>query len=212
MKGDKITTADEWDEFEARLAQLAQINPTASTAWNKAMDLLAKSNKTARARQYAFPSLELVVRDAVGGSTKPNGVDPDQIGNTFVTPFTLTNYERVKYYFRLKGDPHHTERLAQVLESGQDVFIRLGDPEDLPENYSHCVILADVQGSPGSRQFLKIDPADGSADWVSEWWLNARRGEGSGYMAGPKTTVSYYFGESSPERGVGERALGRPEY
>jgi hypothetical protein len=130
------------------------------------------------------------------------GTDPDHVSSRFATPFTGLRYERVKYFYRLEADADHTERLAQIVEAGQDVPLRLGDPEDQPSNYSHAVIITDVRGEPGQREFMILDPMRGEPEWTPQSRINE----------GKWRTVSYYFGESSPVRGVGRAASGRPEY
>jgi hypothetical protein len=196
----QLRTAEDWKKLEDILSRLPELHPLASAAWSKIERALALSEKGAEIKKAAFPSLADLIRDAITHASDPEGVDPDHIGTRFLTPFTHLNYERVKYYYRLSEDPAHTERLAQILEAGQDVLIRLGDPDDLPSNYSHCVIMSDVRGEEGKREFMVVDPQGGTANWVSQESFNR------------SSLSSYYFGESSPVRGVGKRAPGRPEY
>jgi hypothetical protein len=131
---------------------------------------------------------------------RPKGIAPDQAAALFLSPVTHLDYNRVKYYYRLSADPHHTERLAQIVEAGQVVLLRKGNPEDLPEDYSHALAILAVRGQPGRREFLIADSTPGEARWMTQAEFNSQ------YAA-----MSYYFGDSHPATGIGRAARGRPE-
>ncbi len=126
-------------------------------------------------------------------------VAPDHIANIFLSPKTQLDYNRVKYLYRLKADPAHSDRLAQVLDSGQPTLLRRGDPEDLPENYSHC-LTAFCSRLSGGREVLVLDSLPGRAEWWPQADFDSRRAQ-----------MSYFFGHSFPKLGVGQKASGRPE-
>ncbi len=131
----------------------------------------------------------------------PKGVAPDHIANIFLKPKTQLDYNRVKYLYRLEADPSHGARLAQVVEAGQPVLLRRGDPEDVPENYSHCLTALCVRtGAAGTREVLIPDTYHGRAKWFSQAQFDSQRAQ-----------MSYFFGQSSPKLGVGRAATGRPE-
>ena len=131
---------------------------------------------------------------------KPKGVAPDHIANIFLKPKTQLDYNRVKYLYRLEGDPSHGARLAQVIEAGQPVLLRRGDPEDLPTNYSHCLTAMGVRGAPKTREILIPDTFTGRAEWLTQEQFDDENSQ-----------MSYFFGQSSPKLGVGRAATGRPE-
>ena len=132
---------------------------------------------------------------------RPKGVAPDHIANIFLKPKTQLDYNRVKYLYRLEGDPSHGARLAQVIEAGQPVLLRRGDPEDLPANYSHCLTAMCVRpGADGTRDILIPDTFKGRAKWLTQKEFDDQ-----------KSQMSYFFGHSFPQLGVGRAATGRPE-
>jgi hypothetical protein len=133
--------------------------------------------------------------DKSGEYQLSHGLNPDDAAKQFLSPQTHLDYKKVKYFYRLFGDPHHSERLAQVVLAGQPVLLRSGDPEDRESNYSHCVLLLWARGEPGKREFLV---ADGHADWTSQSSFEHGR-------------FSHYYGDSHPTIGVGRIAGGRPE-
>jgi hypothetical protein len=77
------------------------------------------------------------------------------------------------------------------------VPLRRGDPEDLPSNYSHAITAYGVRGTKGDRQFYVVD---GSGKWMSQADFEAEY-----------SRISYFFGDSHPQLGVGRKAEGRPE-
>jgi hypothetical protein len=182
----------------------------AKADWDKVAQLVARANKAfpeaakalARLKQSGklpegFRSVGEIVRGTIEAAQGPAGVGPDHISNTYLTPLTHLGYERVKYLYRLEGDPFHSERLAQIISSGQKVPLRRGDPEDLPSNYSHAITAYGVRGSKGDRQFYVVD---GSGRWMSQADFEAEY-----------SRISYFFGDSHPQLGVGRKAQGRPE-
>ncbi|HEX4620992.1 MAG TPA: hypothetical protein VH208_05425, partial [Myxococcaceae bacterium] len=133
--------------------------------------------------------------DKSGELDRSHGLNPDDAAKQFLSPKTHLDYQKVKYYYRLWGDPHHSERLAQAVLAGQPVLLRRGDSEDRESNYSHCQLLLWARGEPGKREFLV---ADGYADWQSQ----------SSFESGG---FSHYYGHSHPTIGVGRSPSGRPE-
>jgi hypothetical protein len=133
------------------------------------------------------------------GLQQPRGIGPEYAAKLFLSPKTHLGYNRVKFLYRLPGDAQHSERLAQVLNAGQPVLIRRGNPEDLETDYSHCITALLARGKPGQREFLIPDTWTGTARWVPQKDFESRRAR-----------ISYYFGHSFPVRGVGRLAKGRP--
>ncbi len=183
-----IEVAEQLVEFRKLQGSFSTLFPEAETGLAK----LRALHPAKSALLFDGPTLMEWTKFPEGG---PKGIDPDVAGNTFVSQRTHLDYNRVKYRYRLEGDPHHAERLAQVIEAGQPVLLRRGDPEDMPYNYSHCLSALDVRGEPGRREFLVADSMPGSARWISE----------------EEFDFSYFFGHSYPTLGVGRRAAGRPE-
>jgi hypothetical protein len=189
----RITDRAHWDQVDQIVAQPEAHFPDAARAVSRLQTIGSQLPE-------GFRTTGEILSGTIGSIQSPAGVAPDHGGNTYLSPYTHLDYNRVKYLYRLEGDPFHSERLAQVIGAGQKVLLRRGDPEDLPENYSHCITAYSVRGEPGSRSFYIVDSADGTGRWITQAEFESAA-----------SRISYFFGDSSPTPGVGRKARGRPE-
>ncbi len=198
----QLRTAAAWDAFHEGLAHADALFPEEA----KALALLKERLGTKVLGPHQ--SLADVLRSIQRAVHQPNGIDPDHGGTAFLRPFTHLDSNRVKYAYRMVEDLKHPERgvdtehpnrWAQVVGSGQPTMVRRGDPEDVPENYSHCIVFADVRGEGADRELLRVDSIAG-ADWVPLDALNGSR------------SISYYFGHSYPQTGVGRAPSSRGKH
>ncbi len=190
LKRGAIETPADYRRFQKILANFAENFP-------KAQSVLERLKASGAGELDGRQLLEL----GQSNLQRPKGVAPDHIANIFLKPKTQLDYNRVKYLYRLEGDPSHGARLAQVIEAGQPVLLRKGDPEDLPENYSHCLTAMCVRPSAdGTRDILVPDTFKGRARWLTQKQFDDENSQ-----------MSYFFGHSFPKLGVGKAATGRPE-
>jgi hypothetical protein len=185
----QINTREQYRQFQSVVRNADRAFPAAARALEKV-----------KASGGAAPfTAGQVLEWGQAGLQQPRGIGPEYAAKLFLSPKTHLGYNRVKFLFRLPGDENHSERLAQILTSGQQVLIRRGNPEDLETDYSHCIAALLARGKPGHREFLIADTWTAQARWVSQEELESRRAR-----------ISYYFGQSYPVRGVGRLAKGRP--
>ena len=185
----QINTREQYRRFQS-------VVRNADRAFPKAAEALEKVKAT---RGTAPFTVGQVLEWGQAGLQQPRGIGPEYAAKLFLSPKTHLGYNRVKFLYRLEDDAHHSERIAQAVLAGQPVLLRRGDPEDLPENYSHALSVLQVRGPVGKREFLIPDSNPGTAEWFSQERFES-----------PDSKMSYFFGESTPRLGVGRKSQGRP--
>ena len=73
-------------------------------------------------------------------------------------------HERVEMSSKQSKRQAQVDRLADTLESGEDVTLGLA----FSGSGGHVLLATDVRGEPGSREFLVHDSAFGEPTWISE--------------------------------------------
>ena len=106
-----------------------------------------------------------VQRGAAGGQ----GMALNQILDDMMGPLIGANYQTVEVDGSAQGKVNATERMAQTLEGGYDVPLRISwSQPGSTGDAGHFVLAMASRGAPGNREFQIHDPWTGKTAWIKQ--------------------------------------------